>query len=323
MEQYQTEQGRRQDLELAMLEVNPYLGAIAPAILPNNDVGEKGGTYYYQTLEDDSAAVQNRTITAAPSRVNITETSSTWSVTETIKGYTIPRSTVKTQFGNIDRADVKGAKASLRSVMRQFETDVAAVTLVNASSSLVDIGSSFISAAQTGLKSVKRYMGKKALVMSQTIFNRVMDYTEITNRFGLASAQVGGMQATDIIARQPGALKMLLQAIIGVDTVLVGDDDIWYDGSATYQDRCSITVLPDPEALSELDGAVFGKSMRFAPNGQEYPFYIESFYDPDTKLNNYDATEWYSLEVMNAGANYILSGIDVGNAVTTTTTTGA
>ena len=116
---------------------------------------------------------------------------------------------------------------------------------------------------------------------------------------------------------------MLLQAVIGVDEILIGDDDIWYDGSATYQDRCAIISLPDPSPLSELDGAIFGKSYRFIPGGQSYPFYIESFFEPDTKLNTYDATEWYSLEVMNAGALYILSGIDAGNAVTTSTTSTA
>jgi hypothetical protein len=318
MQAYETENGRREDLEEPMIELNPYLGAIADQILPETTVVQKTGTYYYQTLQADAAAQTGRSSTAAPTRVNITENSSTFSCTEVIKGYTIPRDSVKTQFRTMARADMKGAKAALRSVMRKRETDVAAAVLVGGSTDILD---SFIGAAQDALKSIKRYPGQKALVMSQEIFNRVMNYTEITGRFGLASASVNGVTAEMIIARQPEALKMLLQAIIGVDVVLIGDDDIWYTAVTAYQDRCAVMALPSAEDLSELDEAVFGKTVTYLPDGQEYPFYIESLFDRDDKLNKYDASIWYSLEVMNPAARVILDGIDAGNVITTTTTT--
>ena len=322
MQQYQTQNGHRPDLELELQALNPYLGYIGSRILPMSDVGEKGGTMYYQVLQADSAAQTNRTITDAPTRVNITENSTTFSCGEKIKGYTIPRSTVKTQFKTIERADRVGSKASLRSVARLHDADVAAVTLVNASAPVVDILGSFVGAAQTGLEAVRRYRGSQglALATSFTVFNRIMRYTEIVNRFSLSSASLDGIKAEDIIARKPAALKMLLASIIGVDEILVGDDDQWYDASAAYQDRAAIVALPDPAEMSEIEEPVFGKTVRFAPEGQDYPFRLESFYDDDNKLNKYDALVWYQLKVLNAPALYILKGIDEGNAVTTSTT---
>ena len=320
MQQFQTQDGHRPDLELTLQEINPYLGAIGTRILPANDIPTKAGTVYYQTLQADAAAQTGRTVTAAPTRVNITETSTTFSAAEIIKGYTIPRDSVKTQFRTIERADAKGAKAALRSVLRKHETDVAAAVLANSSATLDDIEASFITAAQNGLKAVRRYQGQKALVMSHTVFNRVMRLSEITGRFGLSSVSLAGVTAEDVIARKPEALRLLLGAVVGVDEVLVGDDDIWYDGSATYQDRAAIVALPDPADMSELDDAVFGKTYRYLPDGQTYPFRIESHYDPDTKLNVYDSLVWYQLKVLNAGALYILRGIDEANAVVTSTT---
>ena len=322
MEAYETERGRREDLELAMLEVNPYLSAIGTTVLPTATVATKAGTYYYQTLQADAAAQTGRTASAAPTEVVIGENSSTWSAAEIIKRYVVSRDSVKTQFGTIARADRKGAKAALRSVMRKHETDVAAAVL-NCDTTVDDIEASFVTTAQTGLKAIKRYAGQKALVMSHTIFNRVMRYTEITNRFGLASASISGADALSIVAREPDALKLLLRAIIGVDVVLIGDDDIWYDGDASYATRAALVALPDPEELSELDDPVFGKTMRYLPDGQEYPYYIESHYDDDDKTNKYDAQEWYSLEVMNTGACYILAGLDESNTVITSTTSTA
>ena len=320
MENYQTESGRREDLELALLELNPYLGAIGTSILPMNDVMGKTGTYYYQDLEADAAAQTGRSASAAPSEVVIGENSSTWSAAEVIKRYLWSRDSVKT-MGGLARTDVIAAKAALRSVLRKHETDVAAAVLANASAVVDDIEASFIQTAQNALKTIHRYPGKKALVMSYTVFHRVMRYTEITNRFGLSSVGLGGDMGMQIVAREPEALKLLLKSIIGVDEVLIGDDDIWYDGSAVYTDRAAVIALPDEEQFSEMGEAQFGKTFRYLPDGQSYPYYIESHYDQNDLTNKYDASIWYSLEVMNTGALVILDGIDEGNATTTTTTT--
>jgi len=65
---------------------------------------------------------------------------------------------------------------------------------------------------------------------------------------------------------------------------------------------------------------VFAKNMVYLPDGKQ-PFTVESFYDDNDKINNYDASSWYQLKTLNAGAIYILAGLDAGNSVTTSTTT--
>lgn len=325
MEAYQTITGRRQDLEEPLIGINPYLGAIGSTILPVNEVSGKTGTLYYAAVTADSAAQSALAGGTAPTAVSITENSTTFTAVRKNKRYKIPRDSVKV-MGGIANADKIGARAALRSVMRAHETAVAAAVLANSSATVYDIEASFINAAQVGLKAIKRYPGKKALVMSQTIFNRVMQFTEVTNAFGLSSAAISGADALSIVAREPAALKLLLRAIIGVDEVLIGDDDIWYDGAVGYQDRAALVSIPDPMAFSEIENPVFGKTYTYLPDGQSYPFYIESCYDAaSTQSNLYDAEMWIDAKVLNAGALYILDGIDASNAVTTstTTTTGA
>jgi hypothetical protein len=333
MEAYQTFTGRRQDLEEPLIGINPYLGAIGAQILPVNEVSGKTGTLYYAAVTADSSAESGLAGGTAPTAVSVTENSTTFTTVRKNKRYKIPRDSVKV-MGGIASADKIGSRAALRSVMQAHETAVAAAVLANASATVYDIEASLIAAAQVGLKAIKRYPGKKAFVCSQTIFNRIMRFSEVTGRFGLSSAAVSGADALSIVAREPAALKLLLRAIIGVDEVLIGDDDIWYDGSQVYQDRAALVALPDPMAFSEIEQPSFGKTYTYLPDGQSYPFYIESVYDAaSTQSNLYDAELWLDAKVLNAGALYILDGIDESNTIvtsaatttttTTTTTTGS
>ena len=322
MQQYQTSTGRRADLEA--LETNPVLGFIGNQILPVLPVHEKTGTIYYKTLTADGAAQTGRSAGAAPTRTLLTDSNTTFSVAEAIKRYGVTRDEVK-QMGGIEAADKLGGMASKRSVQRAIEESIADAILLNGTATQDNIENSFIQTAQTGLEAIRRYPGRKALVMSHTIFNRVMRYTEITDRFGLASAQIsnsgaGSITAADILARRPEALRMLLSAIIGCDEILVGDDDQWYDSDANKQERAALLVLPDPEPFSHKMDPTLGKMVQYLPDGVQ-PYVVESFYDPDDKTNNYDAASWYQTKILNAGALYLLTGIDELNASSTTTTT--
>lgn len=318
MEQFQTQDGHRPDLELALADINPYLGAIGTQIAPIAELPQKAGRIYYQVLQADAAAATNRVITAAPARTNIGETSATFSTTERIKGYTIPRGSVKTQFGTIERADVAGARAALRSVLRSHESSVADALIGGASAEIAVVAGEFVKSAKAGLKAVRRYRGPKALVVGLTRFWNIMDSAEIVARFNSSSAALAGQTAEDVIARNANALRMILASVIGLDQVLIGDDDIWGDVGEGYDDLAAIVALPDPSQDSEKVEPVFAKTLRYLPEGQAYPFRIESDYDFDTKLNAYDAILEDEVKVFNAGAAVVLTGLR--SAVTTTTT---
>ena len=317
MEQYQTTAGRREDLEA--LETNPVLGFIGDRIYPTVNTREKTGTIYYRTLTADGAAQTGRTAGAAPTRTLLTDSSTTFTTAEVIKRYGVVRDEVK-QMGGIAQADALGGTASKRSVQRAIEEAIADAVLLNGSATVADILDSFIERAQIGLEAIRRYPGEKALVCSHTVFNRIMRYTEITSRFNLSSLAISGASAEAVVGRRPEALRMVLAGILGVDQVLVGDDDQWYDSDAAKQDRAALVVLPDPAEFSHKMDPVLGKNMLYLPDGEQ-PFVVESHYDHDVYVNNYDASAWYQLQTLNAGALYILDGIDEDNAITTTTTT--
>jgi hypothetical protein len=317
MQQYQTENGRREDLEA--LPTNPVLGFIGNEIYPVVNTREKTGTIYYRTLTADGAAQTGRAAGAAPTRTLLTDSDTTFTTAEVIKRYGVVRDEVK-QMGGIAQADALGGTASKRSVQRAIEEAIADAVLLNGSATVADILDSFIERAQIGLEAIRRYPGEKALVCSHTIFNRIMRYTEITDRFNLSSLAISGASAEAVVGRRPEALRMVLAGILGVDRVLVGDDDQWYDSDVAKQDRAALCVLPDAAEFSHKMDPVLGKNMLYLPDGQQ-PFVVESHYDPDVYVNNYDASAWYQLQTLNAGALYILDGIDEDNAVTTTTTT--
>jgi hypothetical protein len=317
MDAYKTETGRREDLE--QMETNPGIGFIGPRIYPIVNTMEKTGTVYYKTLTADAAAQSTRTSGTAPTSNFLTDSSTTFTCVDYFKRYAVDRDEVK-QMGGIENADKLGGMAAKRSVQRAVETVMAAAVLGNSSATVYDIEASLCARAAIGLEAIRRYPGRKAFVCSYTIFNRIMRYTEIVNRFSLSSAQIIGQDARDIISRKPEALRLALSAILGVDEVLVGDDDQWYDASATYQTRAALISLPDPEAFSHKMDPVYGKCFMYLPDGKQ-PYVVESFYDEDDKANKYDATVWFNLKDFNAGALYILAGLDESNTVQTSTTT--
>lgn len=315
MPNFETATGKRPDL--AAIPTNPYLGFIGERIMPPLKRVQKNGTIYYTTLTADSAAQSALAAGTVPTGVRLASSHTSWTTVRKNKRYLVSRDEAA-EMGGIEIADRLGAVGSKRSVERLLEEDIADNVLLNGSATVDDIEASFIQTCQTGLNAIKRYPGKKAFVASLTVFNRIMRYTEIVNRFGLSSAAVSGADAMSIIAREPAALKLLLRAIIGVDEVLIGDDDQWYTSDAAKQDRAALVVLPDPGEESHRLDPVFGKVIHFWPQGETGPWDIESFYDSDDKDNKYDAERHWVLKTFNTGALYILDGIDESNTVTTT-----
>lgn len=317
LEMYETQEGQRPDLE--QLETNPVYGYIGDRIFPTVNTLEKSGKVYYKTLKSDVAAQTDRVTGVAPTRTLITDSNTDFTCTEIISGWGISRDEVK-QSGGIEAADKIGGTMAKRSVQREREAAAALLLLKNSGATTYDIEASLIGAVEVGAEALRRYPGKLAFVCSSMIFNRIMKYAEIIARFNLSSASIIGVQAEDIISRKPAALRLALGGILGVDEILIGDDDQWYDQDAAMQDRAALVKLPDPEAMSHKMDPVLGKAMLYLPDGKQ-PYAIESHFNRDTKLNAYDAQVWQQLKLLNAGAAYILDGIDAANAVTTSAAT--
>ncbi len=293
--------GRRQDLEA--IEVNAPESYIGDMIYPRVDVMEKTGSIYYTTLTGDAAAQTGRSAGAAPTKTLLAESVTTFSCAEAIKRYGVPKAEVK-QMGGIEKADRLGGMASKRSVLRAME-DARAAALIDgtsygaASSIATGIIDGIIEAAQTN----KRYGGRQAFVTSVTGYRWLIQQTEIKN---LLLRTFGGLDPVQAMSLQPEVFKAMLQGIFQFEAVLIGDDDHW--AIATQEDAAAIVKLPDADEFSHKLDPVLGKTALYLPDGVQ-PFEIESFYDEDTKTNNYDATSWYQVQELNAGAKVIVKGL--------------
>lgn len=308
MDAYITQEGRREDLE--QLETNPYLGYIGPKVYPVLPTTQKVGDIYAAVLTTDSAAQAGLARGTALTTVRLTESANAYSCASLEKRYAVSRDEVK-QMGSIEKADRIGGLASKRSVQRALETALAAqLQTVGSHTTAAHVAGSFISEAQIALSAIKRFPGRKALIVGESVFRGILGFTEVKNQFSLAALAIGGGSAEDILAGRPNALKMLLAGIVGCDEVLVGDDDHWGVGVGSSGIGCNavFAALPGEDEFSHKLDPVLGKLVQYLPDGKQ-PYIIESYYDLSLKENVYDAETWYSIEEYNPTAAYVLTDV--------------
>ncbi len=296
-----TENGRREDLE--KLKVNEPEGFIGSIVYPVINRSKKNGTLYYGTLTADSAAQTGRTLGDAPTATNLAASNTTFTCTEIIKRYGVPYSTVD-ELGGIAGADRKGAMGSKRSVMRKIEDDIAIATL-KGTHTAHDVGTDPLDAILAGIQSVKRYAGKTTAVMSDACFRALLKDDAIQTRINRFNAVVPA-DNSQVLALK----KTILEMVIECD-ILIGDDDQWAQttGGTDLSARAAIMKIPtDVENIMEID-PIYGCAVQYAPDGKS-EFQIDTFASDNYKNNFYDATTWRVLKTLNAGALYLLEGID-------------
>lgn len=308
MEAYKTENGRREDLEA--IEVNPIMGYIGHMAYPVLNVTQKTGIIYHTTLTADDAAEVNVARGTELTRVRLTETPNNFSCVSTEKRYAIPRDEVL-QMAGIEKADRLGGMASKRSVQRARETALAAqLQTVGAHQTAAHVAGNFIDEAKIALEAIRRYPGRKAMMLGYSAFNGIMRYTEVLNQFSLSALALGGTSAEAVLSGRPEALKMLLAGIVGVDAVLVGDDDHWGVGigAGGIGTNAAFLSLPGDDEFSHKMDPVLGRMVQYLPDGKQ-PYIVESFYDEVLKENCYDAEVWDSIEEYNPEAAYVLTAV--------------
>jgi len=308
MEQNQTEDGRREDLEA--IEANPVLSYIGQRFYPVLNVTEKTGSIYYTELTADSAAQEAVSRGTALTPVYVTEAVDTYSVASDEKRYAIGRDEVQ-QMGGIEKADKLGGAASKRSVQRIAETAIALqLQTVGTHQSAAHEAGKFIAEANVAREAIRLYPGKTVFTCAFTTFNAIMRFTEILNQFSLSALMLGGGEAKDVIAGSPAALKMILGGILSVDEVIVGDDDHWGVDIGASGIGCNgvFVKLPGVDEFSHKMDPVLGKFVQYLPDGTQ-PYIVESWYNKELKSNIYDAESWNAIAELNPEAAYVLTDI--------------
>lgn len=309
MEQYQTQTGARPDL--AEIEVNAPEGYIGHILFPRCNSMEKTGDIYYKTVTADAAAQTGRSSGSAPTRTLLTDSTDSFTAAEVIKRYSIDRNEVK-QMGGIEAADRLGGKAAKRSVLRAIE-DAHAAALFDASSysSAEDITGNIIFKIRDAVRSVKRYAGETALVLPWGTFEYLIQQTEVTNK--LAFNGFNFQNPSQVLSIDESVIRAMLGGLFGIRQVLIGDDDHW--SISGQEDQLAVTKLPPADEFSHKLDPVLGKTFHYLPDGED--FYVESEYDGDVKVNNYDAFAWYQVKELNSSAKVVMK---LGSLSTTTTT---
>ncbi len=307
-----TQKGSRPDL--VKIEVNAPQGYIGHRIFPVLKRAKKSGTVYYGQVTADDAAQTGRTAGNAPNATILTSTKTTFVAAERIKRYAIPFDEVE-QLGGIAAADRKGASASKRSCMRSIEADHAIKLLGIANASTTDVGTDIIAAVKAGVKAVKRYAGKTALVCSEEAYELIIQNQAVKDAF----VDRYGKLAVSTMESLSDVNRSMLASVLGVKEVIIGDDDHWAATVGTAEGAAQdatdlgaraavVKIAPDnlDERIEEL--AVLGATVQYSPeNG---PFDITSFADENDKLNKYDAQGFDDIKVLNSGASFVLAGVD-------------
>lgn len=301
----ETIRGKRADL--SALPVNApteYIGGLVYPVLTST---QKSGTAYFSTLTADSAAQTNRSAGSAPTQTVIAPSSDTFTATECIKRYFVSRDEV-VQMGGVEISDKLGGTAAKRSVLRAIETAQAAALFSTARyNAAADIHSSIIDGIGAAAESIKRYGGRTAFVCSTTVYRWLVAQTEIKDKMGFSFA---GGNLNDVLSLNQNIFKAMLQGIFAFDAVLVADDNHWK--IEHKEDAAAIVKLPDPAEFSHKLDPVLGKTVVYT--GENGIYDLESFYSDDLKGNVYDATSYYNVLEMNAGAAVLVKKL--GTATT-------
>lgn len=290
--------------DLARVELPAIADYIGTLIFPVFNMPQKAGTLYYRDVQAATAAQAGRTVFNAPTVADVSASSTTYTIVESILDSRMAPDEVK-QFGGLAFAQQEMAKIVKRALLLAHDTKVKNIM---AGAVGQDILGSMSQAVEAGLAAIELTRGKKAIVMGYTTFRRLCRYTEITATLLRPNATVSAAMSVRNIDRAT------LAGILGVDEIIVGLDTPWTAGEAW------VVTLPPTNNPNGSD-AIIGSTLQYLPDGEQ-PYEFQSFYNTSLVAEYVRGWNWQLPKALNLNdACYHLRGIDEQNAVTTSTTT--
>lgn len=305
---YYTRTGERPDL--ASLTINLPEGFIGRKILPIVPITEKTGRAYYRTIAADEAADTSRSVGAAPSSEQISQSVAAITTAEVCKrGYIAPDE-VKL-MGGIENADRVGAMWAMRQVENYLEGAIITETIGGTVDATFD-SAKFLSQAQTALDTIRGYEGKISLFGATAVLKKVVQALLADKTYGPVFSRLiaGGSPAQAATGMNFKAWMNGLAMFLGVDEVLGGDSALWNSATyATSAGRFGIAVIPDAsDPMSHKWKPELGKCFQFMPDGK-LPYVVQSVADRVAINNAYDAFCWFDLITFNGTALYVFDGV--------------
>lgn len=230
--------------------------------------------------------------------MTIAESSSTWAAVERTKRYKIPWEAVPL-LGGLERSDERGASASKRSVVNALEIAQLAVLVDAAGTSIT---SAIVDGIIDAVDQVHRYSGRTAFVCNVGQYRWLIQQDEIKN---LMVRTFGGLGAIEALSLTKNVFQNMLQALFGIDMVLIADDTFY---PYAYRTTAAVVKIADgTDELSFTSQPEYGRTMIYWPTSAPNPYEINSFADDDLRSNIYDCSEWDSIEELNSGAKVLLT----------------
>lgn len=299
---WKTQNGRRPDLEA--LEVNAPMNWIGDRIYPNEQKAESSGTLWYAPVQSEVSAQSGRDPqTGAITRTFVATAQKPFACEEKISRYSLTADDVG-NLGGIAKADLIGGRGAHLAIKQKLEA-IKALALMTGDAHAVD--ANIFTTFRTGLKAIKRFSGRNALVCSLEVYNTIVQSKAFYQRLTFSGVTLQGRE--DVLSLKPEVLRQMLQQFFGVEEILVGDDDIW--NASAYAGKAVLVKLPSVEEMSYKSAAELGKTICYMLDNNR-DFVIESHPNENDRIDDYDAVSYVHVVEFNAGAKYIISGIVEG-----------
>jgi len=304
---WMTDYGRRPDLEA--IEVNEPIGYIGSRIYPRTPSRFKAGMLSGLTLPTYAAAQTNRVDGAAPSSTLITNAEVSYTTSEIIARFgKTAKQTMDT--ANIYKVDEQGARGAIFSYMYTLEQArlTALVTPVSGNYNIVtpSAGTKLIDAIFSALKSVRRYHGRRVLIMGADTAQNVANSLEFRTYYqGMPFARRDSL--LDGLERIVSAM----QTVFLLDEVLVADDTILNaaGNAPAIGDYIVAAVIPDINEVTE-DSYTYqtelGRTVVYQPYEGMKDFQLESYPDANVMTNFYTAYGMTAVKELNPMAKMII-----------------
>ena len=279
---------RRPDLEAQAVSYPEYL---VDRIFPYTPVPTDAGKLYYQKYHSDVAAQYSRS-TAALADISSTTVASALCV------YVCKEVRARIQasydqipgFRDKEGCDFYMGRLAKRAFYNKIESLAAAAVLDTPAAT--DATSDPIAALDKGVSALRdKGIGRVALVVSNATYVALKNVQTVIDRMRNTGVAVYDLEARDISTRQ-------MAAILRVDEVLVGKDEIWTAGISN-KGRGALVILPD-EYAEPVEQVQLGRTIYQEFDGPDSKFVMESFHNDLADSECVDAKGLVDLHVLNS-----------------------
>ena len=280
---------RRADLEAQEVSYPDYIGG---KILPFLAKPQQAGTLYYQAFESDVTAQAGRAWASLSSITanTITASTTTFNTSEIRARIQLGYAGIK-GFESKEGADMMMGRMAKRSFLNKIETTIADKLLnVDSPTNGISDPVSTIDAAVTALRD--KGVGRLAMATSNFNFVRLKNDSTVKARMQNTGVAFYGLEPRLITAEQ-------MAAVLGVDEVLIGRDDLWHSG-INSEDRGNIALVILPNEIEDPAEAVqLGRTIYFDWDSADGRYIIESWHNAITDSEVVDCKGLVDVKVFN------------------------